>query len=105
MPFQKYSPAFRHADLRVLAVDAAGFLAAEDAIYQAATDEGKNPKNVPLGVLREHSETRGGHVYTRFHGRPISWMNQFMIQGKRVKRIIERNDHNGGPNRTLYERA
>jgi len=56
-----------------------------------------------MGILREHSETKNGHVYARFFGRPIIWMAPMMIQGKRVKRIIERSD-NGGPGRTLYER-
>jgi hypothetical protein len=34
--------------------------------------------------------------------RPITWMNPFMVQGKRIKRIIERSD--SGNSRTLYER-
>jgi hypothetical protein len=48
------------------------------------------------------SETRGGHEYTKFYGRPISWMAPFMTQGMRVRKIIERSD--SGPGRTLYER-
>ena len=62
-PFKHMSSAFRHADLRVLAVDPAGFKAAEDTIYADAESEGRNPTRVPLGVLREHVETQGGHVY------------------------------------------
>ncbi len=53
--------------------------------------------------LREHTENRNGHQYTKFYGRPSTWMNQFAGIGKRVKRITERTD-NGGPGRTLYER-
>ena len=95
---------FKHSDLRVLAVDPAGFRTAEDSIYAAAGAEGRNPKSVPPGVLREHSETRHGHTYTKFFGRPITWMAPMMHQGKRVKRIIERRDNDSGPGRTLYER-
>jgi hypothetical protein len=101
-PLQTYSPAFKHADLRVVAVDPAGFKAAEDSILVAADAEGRNPTQIPLGFLREIKETRGGHEFTRFYGKPIAWMAPFMAQGKRVKRIIERSD--SGPGRTLYER-
>lgn len=99
-PFKHLSGAFKNADLHVLAVDPAGFKAAEDAIYQSAEDEGRNPKSVPPGILREHSETKNGHTYTKFFGRPITWMAPMIVQGKRIKRIIERSD-NGGPGRTL----
>jgi hypothetical protein len=103
VPFQQFSPAFKHADLRVLAVDPAGFNHAEKTILADAEAEGRNPMRVPPGTLREHVETRGGHQYTKFFGRPIAWMGPMMIQGKRVKRIIERSD--SGNSRTLYERA
>ena len=55
-----------------------------------------------MGTLIERTETKGGHQYTRFFGRPISWMGPMMMQGKRVKRIIEQSD--SGNSRTLYER-
>jgi hypothetical protein len=97
------SPAFKYSDLRVLGVDPAGFKSVEDTIYANAEAEGRNPKSVPPGILREHTESRNGHQYTKFYGRPSTWMNQFAGIGKRVKRITERTD-NGGPGRTLYER-
>jgi hypothetical protein len=100
-PFKHLSAAFKHSDLRVLAVDPQAFQTAEDTIYAAAEQEGRNPQTVPLGILREHTETKHGHLHTKFYGRPKSWMTQFMHQGKRVKQIIERNDH--GPHRTIYE--
>jgi hypothetical protein len=51
-PFKHMSPAFKISDLRVLAVDAAGFEAAEATIYADAESEGRNPTNVPIGILR-----------------------------------------------------
>lgn len=101
-PLQRFSEVFKHADLRVAQVDPIAFGAIEQDIFKAAADAYKNPATVPLGHLREHVETRGGHTYTKFIGRPISWMSAFAPHGKRVKRIIERAD--AGPGRTLYER-
>jgi hypothetical protein len=99
-PLQKYSDTFRNSDLRVVAVDPAAFNAVEDSIYKSAADAAKDPRTVPLGFLREHVEQRGGHTYTTFTGRPISWMNQFAPTGKRIKRV---NQHTpGGPSRVLY---
>jgi hypothetical protein len=101
-PLKKHSRLFKLADLRVVAVDPASFKAAEDDIYSCAESEAKNPTSVPVGFLREVKEERGGHVYTKFYGKPIAWMSHFMVPGKRVKRIIERSD--SGNSRVVYER-
>jgi hypothetical protein len=77
-PLKHMSAHFKHADLRVLAVDGAGFKVAEDSIYSAAEQEGRNPKSIPPGILREQSETRHGHTYTKFFGRPSTWMGPMM---------------------------
>jgi hypothetical protein len=46
---------------------------------EAAADEARHPKNVPLGYLAERVEhTKAGHTITKFYGAPKSWMNQFM---------------------------
>jgi len=103
LPLQKHSRAFKLADLRVVAVDAAAFKTAENEIYDSAVAAGTRNDNVPVGFLRETTETRGGHQYTKFYGQPKAWMTAFAPPGKRIKRIIERNDSNG-PGRTLYER-
>jgi hypothetical protein len=102
-PLQRFSPTFKDADLRVAQVDPVAFDAIEKDIYKCAADAFKNPETVPLGHLREHVETRGGHIYTKFYGRPVSWMAAFAPKGKRIRRIIERSD--SGASRTLYERA
>ena len=101
-PLQPHSATFKHSDLRVAQVDPVAFDAIEKDIYASAEQGFKNPATVPLGHLREHTEMRGGHQYTKFIGRPISWMAAFAPPGKRVRRIIERSD--SGPGRTLYER-
>ena len=80
----------------------AGNVAIED-ILSRADKEGRNPTQIPAGYLAERSEVKGGHTFTRFYGRPSTWMNQFAPTGRRVRRIIERGT--GGTNRTLYERA
>jgi hypothetical protein len=100
-PLQPHSATYKHSDLRVAQVDPVAFDAIEKDIYASAEQGFKNPATVPFGHLREHKETRGGHEYTKFIGRPISWMAAFAPPGKRVRRIIERSDSN---NRTLYER-
>jgi hypothetical protein len=100
-PLQKYSDTFRNSDLRVVAVDPAAFNAVEDSIYKSAADAAKDPRTVPLGFLREHVEQRGGHSYTTFTGRPISWMSQFAPAGKRVRRVNQHSS-NGGPSKVLY---
>ena len=82
-----HDPIFKDNDLRVAAVDETLMKVAEDAIYKSAADAAKNPATVPLGTLREHVETRGGHTYHRFYGRPQSWMAPFAPVGRRVKRI------------------
>jgi len=92
-PFLPYSPAFKRADLRVLAVDPAGFNHSEEVILADATAEARNPTTVPLGHLRMRSEQRGGHTYTEFFGRPKSWMASFAPAGKRVKRIDQQNEN------------
>jgi hypothetical protein len=91
-PLKHMSAHFKHADLRVLAVDGAGFKVAEDSIYSAAEQEGRNPKSIPPGILREQVETKHGHTYTKFFGRPSTWMAPMMGRGQKVKRIVERND-------------
>jgi hypothetical protein len=91
-PFKHLSPAFKNSDLKVLAVDPAGFEEAENTIYADAEREGRNPTTVPLGILRERVEQRGGHQYTTFYGKPISWMGSFMPRGRRVQKMVERND-------------
>jgi hypothetical protein len=100
-PLQKYSDTFKNSDLRVVAIDPAAFMVVEDSIYKSATDAAKDPRTVPIGYLREHVEQRGGHTYTTFTGRPISWMSQFAPSGKRIKRV---NQHisNGGPSNVLF---
>jgi len=102
MPFLPFSPAFRRADLRVLAVDPAGFNHAEDVILADAEAEARNPTTVPLGHLREQVEERNGHRYTRFHGRPKSWMATFAPRGRRVSRIDQQNEH-GETIKTLWK--
>ena len=101
-PLKIHSPEFRHSDLRVVQVDPVAFDVVERNIYEHAMDAAKNPMTVPLGHLREIKETRGGHEYTKFVGRPISWMAAFAPPGKKIRRIIERGDN--GPGRTLFER-
>ena len=49
----------------------------------------------------EHVEQRGGHTYTTFTGRPISWMSQFAPARKLCQKRV--NQHTpGGPSRVLY---
>ena len=74
----------------------------EEEILKAAFDAVRDPSTVPVGILREEVSTWNGHTYTKFHGRPLSWMAPYMVGGKRVRKIVERNDANG-PGRTLYE--
>jgi hypothetical protein len=104
MPFLPFSPAFRRADLNVLAVDPAGFNHAEEVILADAESEARNPTTVPLGHLRMHVEQRGGHTHTQFFGRPKSWMASFAPAGKRIKRIDQQNE-NGVPIKNLYSAA
>jgi hypothetical protein len=99
LPFLPYSPAFRRADLNVLAVDPASFNHAEDVILADATAEARNPTTVPMGHLRMRVEQRGGHTYTEFFGRPKSWMASLAPTGKRIKRIDQQNE-NGVPIKT-----
>ena len=102
--WQKFSPAFKNSDLKVLQVaDSVAFNVAIEDILVRADKEGRNPTAIPAGYLAERSEVKGGHTFTRFYGRPSTWMNQFAPTGRRVRRIIERGT--GGANRTLYERA
>jgi hypothetical protein len=99
-PWQSLSPTFKDVDLRVLQkADGIAFNAAINDILTHADAEGRRPSRVPLGYLAERTETKGGHVYSRFYGHPISWMAPFMIPGKRVRRITERAD--SGPGRVL----
>jgi hypothetical protein len=101
--WQSLSPTYKDVDLKVLQrADGVAFNAAISDILVHADSEGRRPTRVPLGHLAERTETKGGHLITTFHGRPISWMNQFMHRGKRIKQIVERND-SGGLSRTLYE--
>jgi hypothetical protein len=101
--WQSLSPTYKDVDLRVLQkADGIAFNAAVADILVHADAEGRRPSRVPLGVLIERTENKGGHQYTKFYGRPVSWMSQFMHQGKRIKRIIERSDNGGS--RTLFER-
>jgi hypothetical protein len=88
---QEHSPHWKTANLRIHAVDDASFTVIEDQIYAAAVDAARSPTSVPVGQLREHVETRGGHTYTRFYGRPISWMAPFAPNGRRVKAIRQPN--------------
>jgi hypothetical protein len=102
--WQKFSPAFKNSDLKVLQVaDSVAFNVAIEDILVRADKEGRNPTAIPVGYLAERSEVKGGHTFTRFYGRPSTWMNQFAPTGRRVRRIIERGQ--GGANRTLYEQA
>ena len=102
--WQKFSPAFKNSDLKVLQVaDSVAFNVAIEDILVRADKEGRDPRDIPVGYLAERSEVKGGHTFTRFYGRPSTWINQFAPTGKRVRRIIERSD--SGASRTLYERA
>jgi hypothetical protein len=103
VPYQHHSPAFKKADLKVVAVEDSMFNHVEEEILKAAFDAVRDPSTVPLGILREEVTTNNGHTYTKFHGRPLSWMAPFMQPGKRVKRIIERNDSYNGGSRVIYE--
>jgi hypothetical protein len=101
-PWQSLSPTFRDVDLRVLQkADGIAFNAAINDILKYADAEGRRPTRVPLGVLIERSETKRGHIHTKFYGSPKSWMAPFMVPGKRVRRITERSD--SGPGRVIYE--
>jgi hypothetical protein len=101
--WQRLSPTYKDVNLKVLQkADGVAFNIAIDDILTHADAEGRRPTRVPMGTLIERTETKGGHQYTRFFGRPISWMGPMMMQGKRVKRIIERSDNGGS--RTLFER-
>jgi hypothetical protein len=93
---QKYSPTFKNADLRVVAVDTVAFDAVEADIYRCAVDAVNNPATVPIGMLREIVETKNDRTHTKFIGRPISWMSGFVVPGKRVRRITERADSGRG---------
>jgi hypothetical protein len=86
-PMQDHSPIWKGTDLRVLSVDEKAFNNAEEQIFKAAVDSARSPSSVPVGTLREHVETRGGHTYHRFYGRPVSWMAGFAPNGRRIKRI------------------
>ena len=103
-PYQHHSAPFAKANLKVLAVDDAAFNHAEAEIWKVASDAVRDPSSVAYGVLRESTETKGGHTYVRFYGATSSWMDQFRptYGRRRVKRIIERGDSG---TRTLYERA
>ena len=102
--WQHLSPAFKNSDFKVLQLaDGVAFNVAIEDIMARADKEGRNPSQIPAGYLAERSEVKGGHTFTKFYGRPSTWMNQFAPTGKRVRRIIERGD--SGPGRTLYERA
>jgi hypothetical protein len=56
------------------------------------------------GDLAQRVEQKGGHTFTRFYGRPSSWMNAFAPQGKLVRRIKRMDDH-GNVTDALYQRA
>ena len=102
--WQHLSPAFKNSDLKVLQIaDGPAFNTAINDILARADAEGRNPSRIPLGHLAERTETKNGRAYTRFYGRPITWMAPFMTQGRRVKRIVERSDN--GNSRVVYERA
>jgi len=101
-PLQKHSPTFKAADLRVVAVDPVAFDAVEADIYRCAADAVNNPATVPIGMLREIVESRGGHIYTKFVGSPRSWLGPISgMRTRRVRRITERSD--SGPGRVIYE--
>jgi hypothetical protein len=92
MPFQKHSKSFRNSDLRVVQVDSVAFDAVEDEVYKCAADAIRDPASVPVGHLREIVESKNGHTYTRFVGRPSAWMNQFSGRTRLVKNITVRSD-------------
>lgn len=102
MPLQIHSKVFRHANLQVAQHDPISFDAIENDIYKSAEDGAKDPTTVAVGQLRELVQTRGGHTYTKFVGRPISWMAAFMPQGRRVRKIIQRGD--SGHETVLFQR-
>ncbi len=91
-PLKEHDPQWKGVDLRVLSVaDEVAFGVAEASILKSAADAARNPASVPTGTLREHVESRGGHTYTRFYGRPAAWMNGFAPRGRRVTRINQPN--------------
>jgi hypothetical protein len=102
-PYQHYSQPFAKTELKVAAVDSNTFDHIEEEIWKAAFDAVRDPSTVPLGILREEVTTKNGHTYTKFHGRPMSWMAAFAPPGKRIKRITERNDSYNGGSRVIYE--
>ena len=103
VPYQHYSPTFKKANLKVVAVEDLMFNHVEEEIWKAAFDAVHDPSTVPLGILREEVTTRNGHTTTKFHGRPLSWMAAFAPPGKRIRRITERNDSYNGGVRVIYE--
>ncbi|SEP50976.1 hypothetical protein SAMN02990966_07821 [Rhodospirillales bacterium URHD0017] len=103
-PWQSLSPTYANVDLKVLQVaDGIAFNAAIDDVLACADAEGRRPTRVPAGYLAERVETKGGHTYTRFYGRPKSWMDQFMPRGQRIKRV-HRADDKGNLTGVAYQK-
>jgi hypothetical protein len=104
VPLQHLSSVFKNADLKVVQVDAAAFKAAENDIFAAADAEARNPTHVPIGVLRQHVETKNGHTITKFYGRPMSWMHPMMPRGRLVTQISKA-DSDSAKGQILYKRG
>lgn len=74
--FQEHSPAWKEADLGVLADSVLSI--AENAIYADAANAAKNPATIGDEGIRLVPGTSGsGHRVNTFVGRPSAWMGRF----------------------------
>ena len=83
---QKFSPAWRDANLFDLGVDALS-AAEPQIIADTAAAVADRTRGNPDGSLREITRSQNGHGITEFAGNPLVWMAGFMAPGKAVKRF------------------
>lgn len=82
---QRFSPDWSKADLHAISKFAEVFDEAERRIYADAQAAGLRPDFAPPGVLRSRKETdESGREWTVYHGRPKTWMAQFMMPPQAV---------------------
>jgi hypothetical protein len=75
---QEHSSIWKDTDLTAISkTDAAAFGRIEGQVYADAIKAADAP-NLPLGVMREVRQRRGGIETVEFKGRPMSWMGTFM---------------------------
>ena len=92
--FKAHSPAFKDANIAVIAADEASLKSVEDIIYRDAEAFAKSPARVKPGELLctvRRSDT--GHTIREYIGSPDNWMAQFAGPVRHIAQIHDRSVH------------